>query len=91
MSERLKNCRIPVEYRNKNLGPQFRSMSDYLQACITPKEHSATLFFAAADMSYTSSVACMVAALSELCLLFAKAQNSDQATIAEKKSGEGFR
>lgn len=43
--QRMKNERSSVSNRNRKLELQFPSVSAYLQACMTPKFQSATIFF----------------------------------------------
>lgn len=61
-----RNEKIPVDYQNKILEPQFASLSAYLQACILPNEHHASMFFTAAHVRYLGSVVCVVARFSKL-------------------------
>lgn len=82
-SEWMKNGKISVDYRVKKLRLQFISASEYLQACMIPKDHHASVLFTAADGEYLSFVVCTVATLSDLFSFQLNAQNSELAAIAE--------
>lgn len=71
MDEKQKDS---ADYCDTTLEQQITSVSACLEACIIPKEHCASVFFAMADVKFLGSVVCMIETISKIFSLFPKAQ-----------------
>lgn len=67
-SECMRNKRTSMNYGGRKLELQYKSVSAYLQACVVPKDHYASVLLTAIYVKFHGRVVFIASTLSKLCL-----------------------